>query len=408
MAVGVLVLARVTALAMCLLAATGSSSASQVVRSADQIRQFTLGPAAAVIGGADGRGIADLRRIRQVVPLRGDSILVSDIGIARVMLFDGNGAFQRMWASEGNAPNEFRAVHRIGLRGDSVWVSDGVTRRRKYFSVDGVLLLNQQLPSLAMPAHRIQGLGLVLTDGFLPGGRVVAFRPDGDRGRVTSAGASGTLAIFDSASAVVRSLSTFNRPLEYLQLRVNGVVHQMVPNQFQHSPLWTVSDDGLTIAFVQRTAPVDTAAASYKVWSWDANGVELFSTEITYAPLRIPGALVDSLVGYYASQMRFNDPTVQNAEGLARDSLAAPANYPAVTNIVVARGGEIWIAREGISGRVGALATNYDILSASGQLTGRLVLPRPARVIAATESSVWIAEYDMNDVPALRRFPIIR
>lgn len=69
-----------------------------------------------------------------------DRLVVLDGRSAKIRIFDEKGRSQGEFGRSGQGPGEFGRATAVGLRGDTIWVSDGVLRRVTYFTFSGKVL----------------------------------------------------------------------------------------------------------------------------------------------------------------------------------------------------------------------------------------------------------------------------
>jgi hypothetical protein len=396
------------AAALFLIACGGSDNSAS--HNPDALFQpWTLGAPAARIGGAEDAGGVQLTSVTHAVALDGDSLLLVDSREPLVMVFDPDGRKTHQIGRRGEGPGEFRYIAALGRLADSIWIADSPKRRVQFMGLSGDTRSARPLPSASVSTAPgrvsfFRGTGM-LHNGLMAG--FIGLRHDHpDRPEPPPHGDSGMLALFDTDSTVRDTLMWIVQAPASLMLDVPPNLHFPGPNYFADSPLWHIARDGSGAVVVERTVAADSANAQYRVTRWNGDGERMFAVDVHYNVVALPPGLEDTVVNRLADDIKEYYPSLEMVRGMVRDTLRAPRFFPPAASVLIATGGSIWIARDGVN-LAGFEPRRYDILDPTGKPAGTITLDRPGKLLAATATSVWIVETDADDVPTVLRLPIL-
>jgi len=146
---------------------------------------------------------------------------------------------------------------------------------------------------------------------------------------------------------------------------------------------WSPDPQGSSVALAERKAPDDPDEAFYRITRVSMRGDTLFSTRVAYDPIRIPGAVRDSLPEDTPDEYR-------------------PRYYPPVSGVVAGRDGTTWIARE----ETPEPTRRWDVFDEGGTRIATLDAPARLEIVDATRERIWGVLPDELDVPYVVRMPV--
>ncbi len=332
--------------------------------------------------------------ILSVLPLRDGSIVVAEPREYRLRHFSEDGARQRTFGRDGSGPGEYRLIHLVGAKGDSIWVTDIRLRRTTWLSVDGALFgteqwdLEQATPGLSR--HNILGY---LSTGAAFGELSLRAEATGD----------------ESAPRRIRLLGTGSAggtreiveiPAQHTTFRVmDGPTINFGRQPFQDAPIVSAGVGTDRIVVVDRRVMVTSSARAFSVTAIESNGDTAWRRLIPYVPLRVDKSVKDSIVRRTQASLSRSGAS----ESVIRAALHLPDTRPPVSDAFVADGGAVWIRREENESSV-----TYLRVTADGRLDLETSVPRALRLVAARGTKVWGIELDADRVPSIVRFAIER
>lgn len=304
-----------------------------------------------------------------------DEILIAQPQDATVRVHDvRTGRLIRRLGRAGDGPGEFRNPNWIGLHGDSVWVNDGRLRRVTWFDRDGNYLGDRPYPDppdVAPPL--VAGFGLLTSNGSA---LFVTNAADPDR----------ELPVFvvgpDGDQVVI---GVRRGPPEYSLAATSDGRVQFQQHRFWTRTTWSPDPEGRSVAFAERRSPDSPLRATYGLTRVSVTGDTLFSRQISYDPVPVPGAVLDSLPEGTPEEYR-------------------PQYFPPVSGVVAGRDGTTWVAREATTSDT----RRWDVFDASGAHIGVLDAPAALEIHDATADRVWAVAFDEFDVPYVVRMPVER
>jgi hypothetical protein len=359
----------------------------------EHVASWTLGAPTLRIGSLEG-GETALTTVRTLTVGPEGRIHVLQPQDQEVRVFGPDGDLAGTMGREGEGPGEFLGPSTMGFLGDTLWVGDSRLRRIILFGRGGTVLETFPFP--------LPDVGEDLSAGFLGltprGGAAVAtspaFRSDLEGtdhrfpvlltsrdGRIRDTLATRNLAhhraiMVTESGGAVRSIEIFSQT-------------------FSDQTLVDLAGDGGWIAVVERPVATSADSAAYRVSSVTASGDTLFSAEVPYEPLALPGEVVDSIVDRYAEGGR--------SRSRIRETLFLPDHYPPVSDVVAGEDGTVWVSRERRPGASRA----WDVFGPDGTLLARMEMPAAFRLHQARQGEVWGVLTDELDVPYVVRYPVV-
>ena len=164
-----------------------------------------------------------------------------------VVEYDRQGQLVRTIGRQGDGPGEFRSPHRLGLVGDTLWVSDDSHRRLSFFGIDGKFIRSEAITGVA-------------TTGMSPA-MPIALTADGYIIVAPSSNTVGDAQIVQRTVPVMRISRTSKRPdtialLKYAEkqpsFRLGPKAITYLNDPLPDRPLRSVSPDGRYVLIVER------------------------------------------------------------------------------------------------------------------------------------------------------------
>lgn len=365
--------------------------------------------------------VEDLPRLELIEELRIGSVDDPDVGFSdvsdvvigeegllyvleraekEVRVYDEGGALVRRFGGAGSGPGEFESPTRLGLLGDTLWVSDTRQQRLSLFRRDGTFINSYSpTPSAIEPApgiHVMLRVGGLSADGTLTSAWAVAIPvdPPTDTFHIP-------IVRMDTTGAILDTIRM--QPWAFPERSSITVGGQQVPAPGAPStdPLYIDAPDGGTFVIERPIAPdVDTGV--FTVSRTDASGDTIYVHDYRYRPRPWNDAAVDSLISGYSAI--FNaiqvDPDAAAAE--LRSTIVLPAFQPGVSGASAGRDGSLWVHIEDAA----SARTEWIVLDPDGIARGAVALPRRTSVQQVNGEMVWVEEPDDVDVPWLVRYRV--
>lgn len=281
-----------------------------------------------------------------------------------------DGELLKSWGSQGEGPGEFReAPTSVALVGGTVYAVDLNQQQLEVFDVtsDSAETTRMDALGLTLPAYvsRLEGTGNVLLlrpmDPMGRGALVVAWR--GEKG-------------------VLDTLANYERPPR--SIRLDGPPTFPVPQPFAIGPLWTSTPRG--IAYY----PGDGATHLEEI-ALDGSAVE--GRNLSFGDsYRAAEAGREWWMDLHIPQEFGGRRGVFDAvRSQARETLDFPSHLPPVLGLMGGSGRDVWVLRTPmVSGQT------WDVVDASGELSGRVELPAGSRLVAV--SADWVVVVDVDQL----------
>lgn len=355
------------------------------------VATWTLGEPAPRIGSLAGDETA-LTTVGDLV-VRDGTVFILQPRDQTVRVFADTGTFLRTIGQEGEGPGEFLGPSTLGFLGDTLWVGDSRLRRVTLFGRDGTVLEAFPFP--------LPNMGEALSAGFLGltggGGALVSTSP-AFRSELDGTSHPFPLLSVSRDEDIRDTLATRNlaHARGIMVTESQGTIQsiEVFAQTFSDHTLVDLASEGGRIAVVERPVAASPDLATYRVSSVTASGDTLFSVEVPYEPIPVPGELVDSIVDRYAEGGR--------SRSRIRETLFFPDHYPPVSDVVAGEDGTVWVGRERRPGAPRA----WDILGPDGALLAHMETPGGFRLHQAREGEIWGVITDELDVPYVVRYPV--
>jgi len=337
--------------------------------------------------GADADGDLLFSGVTRMVPGPDGQIAVVESTFPRVLVFDSAGTLVDSIAAEGRGPGEFVEPRDAGFLGDTLWVADRALARVSFFH-NGEFLGSGSLPRF--------------TDLHPDRGAVVVGLLDGRRMLVHTIAVSGMdpLQVASEPGFLFVADSTELEPILRLNVdfvggmlahRVGGEIRRVSPFPQPFSEAAKVGIDPVG----SRIVVGSVQPRGYEILTLSPNGDTVSVVRRMTPGIEIPNAVADSIV-----RARVQGPY---SEAVVRDALYVPSRYPAVSGLIPAYDGSVWVARE----RVFGVPPAWDVHRSDGSVLS-VQPPEGFDVRVPLGTSVWGLEHDAFDVPRLVRRPLIR
>lgn len=89
------------------------------------------------IGAVDGPDEYMFEFVVDAAVLPNGALLAADRGTGELRIYDRDGGFLRAFGGEGEGPREFRFIHRVLVRADTIIITDPMLGKEAHFSVHG-------------------------------------------------------------------------------------------------------------------------------------------------------------------------------------------------------------------------------------------------------------------------------
>lgn len=342
----------------------------------NRIDPISGGPDARVVFRIDGHAadlvpIAGFRAPNSMLAVSATGfIAVAQAQDYTVLIFDQEGTARARAGAKGSGPGEFSVIDRVGWRADTLWVFDTEQSRMSLFTVDGAYTRSVAIPRTAELAiadalgaavefSTVKPLALLENDIVL----VAA---------TANVGAAVPLELRDHAllgylsqqGSIASTMAWV--PLGQIQLNTASGEAFVLP--FPNRVERDASPSGNIIAFAAGIIEGDSTE-TLRVVTVGESGDTLYDRRHRFAGVEIPRLIRDSIRRLY--------------------DLPVPEIYPPLTGVIVSPDSAVWIE---------LLRTDegrpYLVLSANGDLRGRVVVPTNLRVAEARGQRLWAIEVD--------------
>jgi hypothetical protein len=313
------------------------------------------------------------------------------------IVFVGESTLTR-FGRRGEGPGEFRNPARIGIVGDSLWVSDIDLHRVSVIAVT-------HTPAATRP-FAFPPAGADSRDTLMASVRAAypwALYSDGSSLAVAVIGGSPERPSWAPASRVNQTPvvrigrdGSFQRVVTWLpnsgciqNVKVrNGSTSINIPIPFCARPVWDIAKDGSRVAMA--TALGDSA---FRLVVVSAQGDTVLDKAVRSPAQAVPHRALDSTRNARIAAMPFPEA----AEAYRRMDL--PKTYPPVGQVICGQDGAVWAQIPDAEGRPSWLSIDRQ-----GRIGGRIVLDPNVTLLAVTSNSVWAAESDADGLPGILRF----
>ncbi len=331
------------------------------------------------------------------------AVAVSPDGIAYVAeardpgvrTFDAEtGGYLDRFGREGPGPGEFERVSFLGLRGDTVWVSEPGWIH--YFSPVGEPLRSQRVlfqpPAPSGPGATVplsEGWGLMSSTAMMigPGPPMPMEMPrylvhlDGDEAhRIPGI-----------------------QPTQVAEVGRVGGRPVVVRRAFTGYDASAPAPDGSSVLVVEQAHAHEPAPDSFRVLRLGVTGDTLEAVEVPYLPVPVPDDQVEEVVEAEARAVERAFPSASAALAAVRAGLELPGHFLPVSRILPADDGTVWLASYPGS------AEPWLILGPDLAPIARLAPPPDdLRALAVTGGALWATREDEVGWTRLVRMELVR
>jgi len=326
----------------------------------------------------------------------------------------GEGSIRR-WTAEGEpagtigrkgeGPGEFEEPTDLGFFGDSLWVWDMDAYRVSYFDPDGEFL-GSASPTVnfgsAGPGQSPPRPGTPLRDGTFIG----------TSPRWSHLIANGTLTeslyahmdVYGTILAEIWAMPLEPRD-EFAIMNDDGIGGRFGNQPFGDGYSASIGNDGLLV--LEARAWTGTGDPAVKVTKMGLNGDTVFTASVPYDPIPLSAERFDSAVAAMVEDWSgFGQPVT---EARIREEMYRPAYLPAVTGLMRAADGTIWLRRfDPVESENGESMTESWVLDAGGAPLARALFPADVRVAVIDGETVWAIEMDELDVQYIVRYRLVK
>jgi hypothetical protein len=326
------------------------------------------------------------------------TVFVAQARDNEIAVFDRFGTRLRTIGREGEGPGEFRGIRSLGVKQDTLWVSDSRNNRVTFFAPDGRILEDFPFaPGVAM------GNGTYLR----PSAPSAMF----DDGSLLSLAST-------SAGSIARGQVThlpvlhFSREVHVLDtigwrdsrrssisfLSKDSETH--IRNPLSDHTLFDALPDGSGIFLVERSHESEVEEATVLISKVTPTGDTLSRWRVPYHPEPLSGDLGEKLIRQELSPvLNYLKELGQSPESLSEH---LPQFFPAVTEVAAMEGGGVWLRREIELGD----SIWWQLLSPDGETVSRVRAHRSLKIFVSYPEHVWGSELGLGDIPYLVRYRI--
>lgn len=344
------------------------------------------------IGLLDGPGEYAFSGVVDLVVLDGGGLLISDRATPELRLFDGAGRYVRSLGQRGEGPGEFVSPPTVaGVSGDTVFAWDGRTGRVTVFRQDGQLVESRGLRagegSPVLVARRLSDGGFVTLSRWIPAG--ILRGPHDARLEVDST----VMERLGPEGDVLDTLRVMpDRHWTRMVLDGGGGRVRLIQALQPHSPRAFLASNGDQVVLARN----------------DTFRFDLLTAAGVRASVRVRGidapADADQIRDHEEQAYReeTGNETLDPQTRILFDFL--PERLPAFAELLVARAGDVWVARPALDDSQGY---SWLVFTPDGALQGSVRTPPRMRLVAIESSHVVGVVTDDFDVPYVRRYPLI-
>ena len=311
-------------------------------------------------------------------------------GEGTVRRWTADGTSAGSLGGRGEGPGEFQYPFGLGFFGDSLWVWDLVAIRVSHFDLEGRFLGS-------VSARRHPGGATEL-----PVRPVVPLR-DGTFMGMTPPASTSIARGSQTESPYVRmgaDGSRLNRIWTQPWRRHDTFATSSANQPFGDAHLSGMGARGLLV--VDRRAWTGEGDPAIRVSEIGFDGDTIFSAAVPYDPVPLAAERFDSVVSAWARGSAADEARI-------REAMYRPSYLPAVSRLLGAADGTIWLQRfDPVESADGERLIEWWVLDGEGAPLARALTPAGLEVKLITEDMVWGIERDELDVEYIVRHRLIR
>lgn len=307
----------------------------------------------------------------------------------QIRVYDAQGRRVRVIGGEGEGPGEFRYPSSLGLRNDTIWVVDALSRRLTLFDLDGRLLATVPAGGVLVRGNTVR----VVPSEPLGNGRYASRLSVPSPGTSPQDSLRVPALIFDSTGAVIDTAGTHFFPATpVIQAIVRNTGTLLPTPLYDHPLIIPVGRDTIT---VDRSGP-RTGDPTFFTVTRASGGDTIRHISLRYRPRAV---VTDTIVALTVRRNPQHPGTPEEIGAAVREVLPPVPWHPPVARHVVGPDGTLWLQRE----ETGGDSLRWLILRRDGSVRGQVMLPRDDRVMWVADDVAWVVVTDSLDVPWLVR-----
>lgn len=347
----------------------------------------------------------DLTRISGMTVDSAGRMYVLDGTDQRIRVFDASGRELRLLGRRGEGPGEFQMASALTVVRDTLWVVDLQTEMITGFSLRSWGPRAFKVPGTGVGLKRIQS---VISGGFLASAPPSAAPSPFAKAPAAAAGEGGAMVVRlnqqgSVLNTVVSNLSP-GRSLTYTAApagQSSNSWRSFTRQPFAHYEGVTTSEGGTSVIHISTVKANGRETGQLRLSRIATTGQTKWTKALSFRARTLTSAdvrhVVDSIS--QAVTMVRGARLVANRQML-EDSIARPAIWPPVDQLLSGLDGTIWLKQFGTD--------RFWVLSPSGVYETTVVVPKGFKVTAATRSQVWGWRLDVDDMPVVERYDVVR
>jgi hypothetical protein len=317
-----------------------------------------------------------------------------------IRVYDQQGIQVRTIGGPGEGPGEFRIAHLIGIRGDTLAVSDRRLARVSLFSRSGDLIQTLQMP--LPPVEPLPGLMLMTFPARFWGAGFAAMVWGVMESQDAPSDSFWMPHLAFDRSGKIMDTVRLERWAFSPGPSISVAGHDVsVPTGPSARPLFV---DGESSVFeITWAVAADNRSGTFTITRTGERADTVFHTTMQYEPIGFPESVVEGIVGN-AVRSRGARVTVDSAilAAALREALELPPWQPPVSMGRVGVDGELWLRLHDD----GTDDFKWIVLNADGSPRGSVKLTRRATIHWSRGNELWVAEPDSLDVPWLIKYQL--
>ena len=338
------------------------------------------------IGRTEGDSLYLFYGIVGVHRLSTGRIAVANAGTNEIRFYDANGQFVNTVGGRGDGPSEYRAMGRLDVVADSLFVSDYGTLRVSVLAPDGAFVRSVNLSAIGLVLPRTLG---IFAD------RSMLVWADAAEDLEFVAGVNYTNTWYyrvEPTGTSVDSMGQFFSDEHYVEPR-DGGGYSSIGMPFGRRAVTVVA--GNTFYYAD--------GSNVSITEYSQRGVPLRIVRYPAASAPVTSADLSRVLEPYLSRF---DENVQRRLRNTYRAMPMPSTMPAVSSLLVGSEGDLW---------VGQYQSGFDfsprcwwIFAAEGQLLGSKCVPEgftPHQIGADFVLGVW---RDEDDVEHVRSYGLVK
>jgi hypothetical protein len=378
------------------------------------------------IGSHDDPNVG-FSNIGSVAVDREGNVYAVDQQTMTIKVFSPDGQWLRAIGRRGQGPGEFQGLGRIGVKGDTLWAEDhgpSCSTPITLFTRDGTFISRSTVVGIpVLTRGNSRGFArpvIMLGDGRMLSGESICFAgasANGTRGGgppasevvIGPASARVPRIRFDLASGRADTVGWFTQVVPPSTPTRDTIIvegRQVFNAPLPDEPLIESLRDGMIT--IERSTPRGTAGTTVRVIRGNLRGDTTASVSLRYAPVRFPGAVIDSFADLtarvYGPMRGMPWSNFDAARSTIRAGMKFPPFQPPVSSAFAGDDGSLWLRREDAGGST----MPWLVLDAQARPRGTVILPRRAWPAWASGSVLWAVVPDADDVPWLVRYRLER